>query len=117
MVKKSRLEEERDEFKRELQQLKDQIKIVKNSRIMTHVSTLRGEYRKHVSTAIITAFGLVVALVWKDFITALMPSITIPGLLERYPLFASLYSALIITALAVIGIIIVSRWMKTEAKK
>jgi len=78
---------------------------------------IRNEYRRQVATAIITALGLVIALAWKDVVTALMPSITAPSLLAKYPAIASLYSALIITVIAVVGIIFMSRLGKSSEEK
>ncbi|MFA7708141.1 MAG: DUF5654 family protein [Candidatus Pacearchaeota archaeon] len=84
--------------------------------IKNRASALKDEYKKQVSIAIITAFGLVIALVWKDVVTALLPSITAPGFLEKYPFFASLYTAMIITIVAVLGIILMTNWSKPKEK-
>jgi hypothetical protein len=101
--------EERKEVKKEIR------KIAKETAIK-NASVLKNEYKKQVSTAIITAFGLVIALVWKDVITALMPSITTPELLAEFPLLSALYAASVVTALAVVGILLISNWAKSEEK-
>ena len=88
-----------------------------HKKAMTKAKEIRNEYRKQVATAIITALGLVIALAWKDVVTALMPSIAAPALLEKYPAIASLYSALIITVIAVVGIIFMSRLGKSAEEK
>ena len=84
------------------------------SEVRGHASSLREEFRKHVSTAIMTAFGLVIALVWKDVVTALIPSITAPSLLTKYPFLVQVYTAVIVTIVAVLGILIISKWAKTS---
>jgi hypothetical protein len=84
---------------------------------LKHTSAFSGEYKKQVSTAIITAFGLVIALAWKDVVTAILPSITAPGFLVKYPVIANLYSAVIITSISVLGIVLISRWLKPSETK
>jgi hypothetical protein len=79
-------------------------------------SDFKREYKKQLSTAIITALGLTLALTWKDVITALIPSIAVPVLLEQFPALASLYTAIIITVIAVFGIVMISRWEKPSKK-
>jgi hypothetical protein len=98
----------------EIKKLKEQLKTEAHEKVISRASALRSEYKKQVSTAIITAFGLVIALAWKDVVTALLPSITTPYLLEKYPLIASLYTALVITGIAVIGILLISNWSKPK---
>ena len=68
------------------------------------------EFKKQASTAIITAFGLVIALAWKDVIT---------DFVNRVNPAASnfLISALIVTAISIIGIAIVNQWAKKEEPK
>mgnify|MGYP007059597729 CR=1 FL=1 len=79
-------------------------------RILEKASRIKGEYRKQVSTAIIAAFGFLIALAWRDLITKLVNQFTKINLLEKYPYIAEVYSVIIITTLSVAGIIIVSRW-------
>ena len=88
-----------------------------HQKIISKAAEIRNEYRKQVATAIITALGLVIALAWKDVVTALMPSITTPAMLAKYPAIANLYSALIITVVAVVGIIFMSRLGKSSEEK
>jgi hypothetical protein len=101
--------EERKEVKKEIRKMAQE-------RAIKNASALKNEYKNQVSIAIITAFGLVIALVWKDVITALMPSITTPGFLAEFPLLSALYAAFVVTALAVIGILLISNWAKSEEK-
>lgn len=82
--------------------------------VINKTSTFRQEYRKQVAGAIITAFGLVIALAWKDLITAFVSKITPLGIIAKYPYIALLYSAVILTAVAIIGIMLVNRWAKPK---
>jgi len=80
----------------------------------SHIKSIKAEFKKQVSTAIMTAFGLVIALAWKDLVTAIIPSVSSPEIMSKFPYLAQLYSAIIVTILAVIGILIVSYWAKKE---
>ena len=112
-----------DIIKEQKRILAEQKEIIKQQGKIAHEKALKqsaaltSEYKKHASTAIITAFGLVIALVWKDFVTAIMPSITTPNMLENFPVLASLWTAVIVTSVAVFGIWLVSNWMKSPRKK
>lgn len=98
----------------EKKEIKEEVKKAIHQKLLENASTFRSEYQKQVSTAVITAFGLVIALTWKDVVTALMPKITTPNFLTEYPLLSQIYVAGIVTLLAIIGILIISRWNKTE---
>jgi hypothetical protein len=111
MAKEDKLSnEEREEVRKE-------IKKAAHERVLAQASIIKSEYKKQVSTAIITAFGLVIALVWKDVITALLPSTSAPGFLQKFPLLASLYAAVMITIVSVIGILLVTKWAKPKEAK
>jgi hypothetical protein len=69
----------------------------------------RDEFRKSIATAIIAAFGFLIALVWKDVITEWVTKIS-----EASPIKGSLISALFTTVIAVIGILLVSKLHKEE---
>ena len=73
-----------------------------HKKIIEKASTFKSEFRKQTATAIMTAFGLIIALAWKDVITDIVSKISfVQGLL---------LSAIVVTAISVIGMIIVSRW-------
>jgi len=65
---------------------------------------LKKETQKAIVTAITAAFGFVIALVWKDVIVEYVNLIT-----SSSPIQGPLISALIVTIIGVIGIIIVSK--------
>lgn len=69
-----------------------------------HREELKSEFRKTTSTAIVAAFGLLIALAWKDVITGFVEKIT-----SVSPVQSNLISALIITFIAVLGIWITGR--------
>ncbi|MDD5193201.1 MAG: DUF5654 family protein [Candidatus Nanoarchaeia archaeon] len=102
------------EVKEEIKEVKEELKKKAHEKVLEKASTLKNEYKKQVSTAIMTALGLVIALVWKDVVNAILPSITAPSFLENYPLLANLYTASAVTAIAVIGIIFIANWAKSQ---
>jgi hypothetical protein len=61
------------------------------------------ELRKNLHTAIIAAFSFIIALAWRDAISEYLIAIT-----SLSPFQGKLIGAIIVTFLAVIGIIIVS---------
>ena len=73
------------------------------------------EFRKQASIAIVAAFVFLIALVWRDFISELVTyMITLLGL--GGPVYVyRLITAVFVTGLAVLGIVIVSR-MNAEMK-
>jgi len=101
-------------------------RLLRKSKAMTIATARRGfrttvsigsKFRDHASTAMIAAFSFLIALAWKDFIVILVRDNTTLALLEKYPYIAELYTAVIITILAIIGITFVSKWAKKEEKK
>jgi len=73
-------------------------------KIKKHASTLGIEFKKQTSTAIMAAFGLIIALAWKDVITDAINRISF---VKNYGL---LISAVILTIVSVFGILLVSKW-------
>ena len=73
-------------------------------------------FRGHASTAIIAALSFLIALSWKDFISKIIRENISISSLEKYSYLAELYAAIIITLIAIIAIMIVSRWVKKEEK-
>ncbi|MBM3230563.1 hypothetical protein FJZ22_02835 [Candidatus Pacearchaeota archaeon] len=68
-------------------------------------SFLKSEFRNQASTAIITAFGLVIALAWKDVITELVTKLNPAN-------NSLLLSAIIVTFIGILGIALISKWNK-----
>ncbi len=65
------------------------------------------ELKKSTTTAIVAAFGFLIALTWRDVISEGITKIS-----QASPVQNSLISALIITVISVLGILIVSRFNK-----
>jgi ABC-type uncharacterized transport system YnjBCD permease subunit len=57
-----------------------------------------------MATAIVAAFGFLIALTWRDVITAWITKFS-----ELSPVKGNLITAIIITIISVIGILIISR--------
>lgn len=71
------------------------------------------ELRKNMHTAVIAAFSLVIALAWRDVITEYVNELT-----SIAPIHSKLISAILITVLAVLGIMLISfLFTKRETKK
>lgn len=63
---------------------------------------LHQQFREHTATAIIAAFGFLIALAWKDVITQFVSYLT--------PKQNLLLSAIVITLVSVVGISLINRW-------
>lgn len=109
---------EDDLSKQERKEVKKEISLALHKQLLekssSSLKSLRAEFKKQVSTAIMTAFGLVIALAWKDLVTALIPSFSSPTMISKYPYLAQLWSAVIVTVVAVIGILVIASWAKKE---
>ncbi len=97
---KEDLKEEKEEARSLRRKLKDQSK------------KLQAETRKAVITAVVAAFGFLMALAWRDVISEYVKL-----LVEISPVQGKLISATIVTIIAVVGIMIVTRFnVKEEGK-
>jgi hypothetical protein len=72
-------------------------------------SKFKIETKKALSTALIAAFGFVIALEWRELIQELLIKLT-----STSPIQGKLISAIIITTIAVIGIIITTKFLSQE---
>jgi len=88
----------------------------KKKEILDNVSSFQKEFRKHLTTFITGAFAFVAALVWRDAIQNSLS--TIKNLLPNIGGWVLDYLlAFIITVIAVISIIIISKLLKIEENK
>ena len=71
----------------------------------------KSELRKSIITALVAAFGFLIALSWRDVIVSWMAKIS-----EASPVKNNMLVALIITIVSVIGILIISAF-NNEGKK
>ena len=86
-------------------------------KIKDEAKRFRKEVRKKTISAILAAFAFVMALVWRDAIQEAADRV-----LETLGLTGSAYiykiiTALVVTVICVIGIIIFSRWEGEKSKK
>tara|TARA_Y100000310_G_C20607682_1_gene776372 strand:+ start:1219 stop:1479 length:261 start_codon:yes stop_codon:yes gene_type:complete len=83
--------------------------------VREHLSKFQKEFRKQSTLAMIAAFGFLIALAWRDFLSdSTNQLITSLGVTEAIYLYKFL-SALLITLIAIIGIMIISKY-KVEEK-
>jgi hypothetical protein len=79
------------------------------------VKTFKKEFKREMNTAVLAAFGFLIALVWKDVITNFVNNIS-----EKSPFHGTLISAMGVTVICVFGIMFFSRILKDkdeESKK
>ena len=81
-------------------------------RSLKTTKVVASQFRYHAATAIIAAFSFLIALVWKDFIVAIVEDLTKTLIFDAYPYLATLITAIIVTIVAIIGLTLVSRWAK-----
>lgn len=62
------------------------------------------ELKKAINTAVMAAFGFLIALVWKDVITEYVDLIS-----KASPVQGKLFSAFLVTTICVVGILITAR--------
>ena len=72
--------------------------------VKEQLSKFQKEFKKAISTALMAAFGLIIALAWKDVITEYVNKLT-----SLTPVHSALIIALIITLICVSGILIVQK--------
>lgn len=80
-------------------------------KVISHAQAVKSEFKKQVVTAIMAAFGLLIAFAWKDVITFYVTKI---NFLNGYGL---LTSAVFITLISVLGIIFLNQWSKLGEEK
>jgi hypothetical protein len=72
---------------------------------------LRQSFRNNIITAVLAAFGLIIALVWKDVIQAGVDLLVLNfGLTLSADLISKAIAAMLVTLICVIGILIFSKW-------
>jgi hypothetical protein len=71
-----------------------------------------GEVKINIATAIAAAFGFVIALIWKEIIVGLfaLAGLTINDIHDATSGVIAIVAGIIITIVAVLGIIYISKW-------
>jgi len=92
-------------------------KIAEKGKILKSVGGLKSEFKKHIVTAITAAFALIIALAWNDAIkesvTAFVARL---GIQAQNIYLYKIYTAIAITIICVLAIILFSRWGAKENK-
>ena len=91
-------------------EVKKEVKKALSERIKSKAGTLKSEFKKQTATAIMAAFGLIIAFSWKDVITDLVGRV---AFIKSHGL---LVSAIILTIISILGILLVSKWAKSGEK-
>lgn len=108
--------EQQQEVKKEVEKQVVQEKKRISKQLFEKSTAFGSEFKKQISTALLTAFGLVIALSWQDLIKSIMenakPETT------AHPYLAALYTAIVVTFFAVMAMMVITRWAKKpETKK
>jgi len=83
-------------------------------RVTQNAVEVQKEVRKHIITAISAAFAFIIALFWRDAIQAGMDSLLASIGLTGDAYIYKILVAIIVTILAVIGILLLARMEKKE---
>jgi len=87
-------------------------KTLKNS-----VDGFKAEMKKVIVTAITAAFALIIALAWNDAIKEIVTAIVAMLGIQLASIYLyKIYTALIVTVICVIAIILFSRWGAKDSK-
>ncbi len=88
-----------------------------NNRIKKQAEEFRKEVRKNTITAISAGLAFVIALFWRDAIQQAIDRILISLNLTQDAYIYKILAALIVTILAVMGIVLLARFDKKEIKE
>lgn len=83
-----------------------------SKRTFTSAKFLGKEFEKSINTAIIAAFGFIIALAWRDAITEYVSLVTKVTAFEE-----KLVTAILVTIISVTGILIITKLLPIEEKK
>ncbi len=87
------------------------------SKIKESTERLRREIKNNIVTAVLAAFGFIIALAWRDAIQEAVNKILVVLDLTGEAYIFRIISALFITTISVIGIIYASKLKEEESKK
>ena len=87
-------------------------KHTKKQKLKLKAIEFKKEFKKTTSTAIVAAFGFLIALSWRDLITEYMNKISANNLLQ-----GRFIGAITVTLFSVLGILIVTRLLSNEKRK
>lgn len=84
-------------------------RFLRKRKIEKKVKEFRIELKRSLETAIIAAFGFLIALVWRDVITEYVNTITAIS-----PVKGKVITAFIVTIISVIGILFATRFLSEK---
>lgn len=98
--------------------LKEQKKLARTATQTTKmaIKELKNETKKHVVTAIVAAFGFIIALVWRDAIKEFINNIIVNLSINGSSALITFYTAIITTIIAAIGIVLITKWSSQPEK-
>lgn len=102
--------------KKEMKNKEVQKEVKRQLSLIKKAQNFKSEFKKQASTAMIAGLSLLVALAWKDLIFKLIENYTSLNLLEKYPFIADLYTAILLTIIGTLGILIIARWANSPDK-
>jgi len=76
--------------------------------VKEHASALKGEVKKQITNLVTAAFGFVAALSWNDAIKAMINEV----LKNQTVWYWMVLNAVVVTVIAVIAIVLISKYMK-----
>ena len=86
-------------------------------RLRKAAETVKKEVRKNVVTAMVAAFGFMIAFVWRDAMQESVDKILASVGLTKEVYIFRIISAIVITVIAVIGIMMLSRWAEKKGEE
>jgi len=98
--------------------LKEQKRLTKAATHNTKeaIKELKNETKKHVVTAIVAAFGFIIALVWRDAIKEFINTFVANFSIKGPPALITFYTAIITTIIAAVGIVLITKWSSRPEK-
>jgi hypothetical protein len=101
---KKEINKEKEKLEEKLKKEEEKLHKKLFSHAINGAGKFKNEFSKSLNTAIVAAFGFLIALAWRDVISEWISAIT-----SVNPVKGKLIEAIIITMLAVIGILLISK--------
>lgn len=101
--------EEIKELRQEIKEQREKEEIVEE-KLKKITTSLKTETKKQIVIALMAGFGFLIALVWRDFLQEIANAIIASSHIQGTAATVKAYVAIITTAFAVIGIMIITNW-------
>lgn len=86
------------------------------TKVRPKIEEIKYETKNRLVTALVAAFAFLIALAWRDLIKEIVDKIVSKFVINGHGYISSIITAIIITFVCVIGIIIVSKWDPNKKK-